>query len=162
MRGDIEKVKDVLAGQLKVHSRIKHSPFSPAVTNYFLAFFLAAFLTDFFPVAAFFVAAFFVAVFFFGAEVGLDFLVLVTFFAAFFFAAFFLVDLVFGFEKALAQPSAYFSLVPTRRIVMIYSCRFSVKVGLVLIRVVDIKTLSRVAKSNGTTLKAFLKGTDSF
>ena len=44
---------------------------------------------------------------------------------------------------------------------MIYSCRFSVKVGLVLIRVVDIKTLSRVAKSNGTTLKAFLKGTDS-
>jgi hypothetical protein len=83
---------------------------------YFLAFFLAVF-ADFFAVAAF-LATFFLAAFFLLVAVeALDFLVDVFSFAAFFFDDFF-VDL----EKALAQPSAYFSLVPTRRIVMVCSC----------------------------------------
>jgi len=79
---------------------------------YFFAFFFA-FLVAFFTAAAFFFAGFFLLV---GAA---D---LLFFEAAFFFAAFFLLDLVLGLEKALAHPSAYFSLVPTRRIVIDSSC----------------------------------------
>ena len=81
--------------------------------NYFFFFLLVAFLP------AFFLAVFFFAAFF-----------LVGFFAAFFLVAFFevifLVDFFVAEPNAEPQPSAYFSFVPTRKIVISVLSKYSV------------------------------------
>ena len=98
---------------------------------FFVTAFFAAFFADFFFVGLFFAAAAFKGFFFFVDVLVVTFFFEVDFFfeADFFFAAdlfevlgllfFFFVDL----PKAADQPSEYFSFVPIRKIVMIFSFR---------------------------------------
>lgn len=86
-----------------------------------------------FLLTAFLVAFFFVAFFFVDLPVVTDlvFFLLAFFFTVFFLAVFFLLPEL----NAAFQPSAYFSFVPTRRIVMVYfpvggESKWVIKVGM--------------------------------